>query len=194
MGTSSSAQRLKLRLNEMAADNPRCGGVFCSTCGGYAGVIPNMLTQEDIILVNDVLAELTLDQPDEVAPWEELLGVINQSSTTEMVIRSLESYDKSDLRAIDGALYKASKLSYQDSAIHNAVFALAVSVIPTALDKLDRSLIETLILTLNQALIPAELLDAAVDIAETDRQMARVLYNKLRNDDPRVRSIYERGS
>lgn len=189
MNSGSALNDLKTRLDELAATHPRCGGVFCSTCGGYAGIIPKLLTTEDRELVETSLSELTIDRLTEISPWQELLPVIARSSTTRMLLRSLEECDTSDIRATDRTLYLANKFSYGDLQLSEYTHKFATKLIPLALATKDYSLTETLILVLDQ--IPQKLLNNALEAAKDNQQMARVLYNKLRDSNEQVRHIYE---
>lgn len=106
-----------------------------------------------------------------------------------MLLRSLEECDTSDIRATDRTLYLANKFSYGDLQLSEYTHKFATKLIPLALATKDYSLTETLILVLDQ--IPQKLLNNALEAAKDNQQMARVLYNKLRDSNEQVRHIYE---
>lgn len=106
-----------------------------------------------------------------------------------MLLRCLDECDTSDIRAADRTLYQANKFSYGDLQISEYTHKFATKLIPLALATNDHSLTETLILVLDR--IPSKLLNKAIEAAKENQQMARALYNKLRDSNEQVRHIYE---
>lgn len=181
--------RVKARLDALAPPSHASCGVFCSTCGGYARSLPPLLTPDDHEAIKAMLESSTLRELKELGIWFELLPIVQQPGLRRWARSSLEQLTDIDLQAADELIFEARHWARNPQVLaYDDLRKIALRYCRHALMPENRSLLETIILTLKNEDIPEELVEHAIEVATSDRQIARVLYNRLRERDKRVRT------
>ena len=179
---------VKARLEALAPQTHTSCGVFCSTCGGYARSLPPLLTPDDHDAIKAMLESSTLRELKELGTWFELLPIVQQSGFRRWARSSLEQLTDMDIQAADELIFEARHWTRNPQVLaYDDLRQIALRYCRYALMPEHRSLLETILLTLRSEDVPQELVDKAIELAANDRQMARVLYNRLRDRDRRVR-------
>ena len=170
------------------SENP-CRKLYCTTCGGMAGILSKNLDRKTKSLIEAVLATATRGDIDKFGFWREFI-TRNYGAKCREIIEKQQAevrrrLDLDSIPDIDCYLFDARHLyNCQDSDY----CSLVDRGIELALGKEDESLIETLILVLGEAAnnYPS-LIDLAIHKSKTNENIKRVLYNKLRHlrDDVR---------
>ena len=180
------AKSLLERLNSFRSKAPGCTKIFCTTCGGRgAEVLKRRLELYDE--VGSVLSRISLDEFVEFGDWVELLERINYVAVVSVYSRAAQMIDVSDVRELDRFLLRASK--YNGSATElDALYKTHLETgIRTAIETEDNSLVETLVLVMGEDILNnGELLSLAL-AKRSDPNVARALYNRLRQVLPEVR-------
>lgn len=169
--------------------HPNCG-VFCSTCGGYSRRIPPLLRPQDRALIRQALQDSSLREIKLLGQWLSLIAVLEKPALRNWIKQKISQLSGSGLDDIDEFLIEARRWSSGPALLpYEDMRSLALRYLDEAVRSDHASLIETLLLCLKPEDTPSSLVDAAINIAGQDQQMARVLYNRLREYDPRVRYL-----
>ncbi len=170
----------------------KCGEMYCTTCGGYMSGLGNRIDKELLLLIKDTLSKISMSDLDEFGEWKSVLLRVDELGVISVYIREADKLDSDDIRKLDKFLFSAREVY----ALNNREFELIYQpfiekAINLALDKMDNSLVETLVLILKRSLVKhTKLLNLAIKMSETDTQMRRVLYNCLRDIVPEVRGYH----
>lgn len=182
--------QVKARLDSLASPSHESCGVFCSTCGGYARRLPPLLTSGDHDAIKAMLESSTLSELKQLGMWLEFLPVVQGAVFRRWIMQTLEELPGADVQAVDAFIFEARHWTSSPQLLaYSKLRELALQYVEQALLPENWSLLETILLTLKVEDIPTDLIDQAIEIAETDHQIARALYNRLREMDPRVRQF-----
>jgi len=186
-------------FEQIKLENKKCGEMYCSTCGGYGYAIEKRIGIDKNIrlTIEDTLSKITLDELNIFGKWKSVLLRIDRSGFFPVYIREAKKINLSDIRAIDRFLLDSRTISNMGGDIEFSILYLPIleKGISLALKNADYSLIETLIIVLQDSTVNhPELLKLAIKISENNIQMQRVLYNCLRNVVPEVRGYVGNGN
>lgn len=113
---------------------------------------------------------------------------MQKSAFRRWVRSSLKQLSDTDLQAVDEFIFEARHWARDPQILaYDNLRETVLQYCKYALMPEHRSLLETILLILKSEDIPEDLLNNAIDLATKDPQIARVLYNRLRDRDRRVR-------
>jgi len=193
METKESIQQIVSLFEKLKGQDPRCGSLLCSTCGGYGTAVREKLTGNDLKNIDDVLSQVSPSEMKLFGVWIEILEKINPSRIASVYVREAKAVDLSDIRKMDSFLF-GRRYDYEFSPFEKDYLETLKKAIPLAIEAVDASLIETLVIVLReQASEYPELVNTAIKLSENDEDMQRVLYNCLRESVPAVRGYVGSG-
>jgi len=179
-------QQIVSLFEKLKEQDPRCGRILCSTCGGYGTAVREKLTVNDLKKIDDLLSHISPVELNMFGVWVEILEKINASRITSVHAREAKAVDLSDIRKIDNFLF-GRRYDYESSPYEKDYPEILKKAIPLAIETLDASLIETLVIVLReQASESPELVSVAIKLSEDFEDMQRILYNGLRESVPTV--------
>lgn len=183
---SIEAKTLLEKLNGYRTKSSNCEKVYCTTCGGRAAhALSNKLELYDEVA--SALSQITLDELEEFGEWIQVLEQIDYGAVTSVYLRAARLVDESDIRELDRYLLQASRLKSPSTELDALYQAHLDAGIKAVIGTGDRSLLETLVLVLGEDILKNnELLSLAL-ARKSEQNVARALYNKLRNVLPEVR-------
>ena len=188
------------KLASLAAENPKCGEMYCTTCGGYARLIFGNLTKDLSLLIDDVLASATLQDFCSLGGWRDKILVAKPEGVLDLCIREAKNLNLNSIEEIDFFIYHSSivKTSIERPSIRLTKPALIKRAtliflplrkyilghaISHAFKSKNISLIESIVLTERTTVINSpSLLELAIDMSKDNTQLARALYNQLREE------------
>lgn len=185
----AESTKLLSTLRKFKPTDSACRSVFCSTCGGRGraailGLTPELRTEIDAALSRMPLADLH-----EFGEWQKILDSISPLAVEAVYLRAVKTVDPASAKDLDSFLFYSKDQAGQSSELQAIYQGMLDRGIKLAVETGDESLIETLILTLGERAVDHKpLLDAAL-ARQDNPQIARALYNKLREVVPEVRSI-----
>lgn len=181
---------VKARLDTLAVPSHQSCGVFCTTCGGFARSLPPQLTSEDHEAIRTMLESSTLAELKHLGVWLEFIPIVQGPAFRRWIRHTMAQLDDADLQAVDSFIFEARHWVGEPRVlVYDALRKLALQYVEQAFLSENWSLLETILLSLKREDIPADLVDRAIEIAEGDHRIARVLYNRLRETEPRVRKF-----
>ena len=193
MDTKESIQQIVSLFEKLKEQDPRCGSILCSTCGGYGTAVREKLTLKDLKNIDDVLSQTSPVELKMFGVWVEILEKIHPYGVRAVHAREAKSIDLTDIRGVDNFLF-GRRYDYESSSFEKDYLDTLKKAIPLAIETLDASLIETLLIVLSeQASEYPGLVSAAIKLSEDDEEMQRVLYNCLRESIPAVRGYVGNG-
>jgi len=188
MDNDTAIQEIIDLFEKLKEQEPRCGKILCSTCGGYGTAIRERLSLEDQKNIYQMLSQIPPKDYRKFGIWRIILDKICPSGVASVHAREVQSLDQSDIRAVDRFLFER-RYDYKSSYYEKDYLSTLARAIQMALEASDSSLVETLVIILGeQASKYPELVDIAIKLSENNEEMQRVLYNKLRENIPAVRS------
>lgn len=183
-------EQVKARLDALAVPSHRSCGVFCTTCGGFARSLPPLLTSEDHETIETMLESSTLAELKQLGVWLEIIPIVQGPAFRRWIRHTMAQLGDADLQAVDAFIFEARHWVHEPRVLaYHELRKLTLQYVEIALLPENRSLLETILLSLKAEDIPADLVDRAIKIAESDHRIARVLYNQLRETEPRVRKF-----
>lgn len=193
MEIKESIQQIVSLFEQLKEQDPRCGSILCSTCGGYGTSVREKLTVNDLKIIDDVLSHISQVELNMFGVWAEILEKINPYDVASVHAQEAKTVHLSDIRKVDNFLF-GRRYNYESSPFEKDYLETLKRAIPLAIEALDASLIETLVIVLReQASEYPELVSAAIKLSEDSEDMQRVLYNCLRESIPAVRGYVGNG-
>jgi len=193
MEIKESIQQIVSLFEQLKEQDPRCGSILCSTCGGNGTAVREQLAVNDLKNIDDVLSRISSSELNMFGVWAEILEKINPYGIASVHAREAKAVDLSDIRTVDNFLFRR-RYDYESSLYEKDYLNILKQAIPMAIETSDASLIETLVIVLGeQASEYQELVSIAISLSEDDKEMQRVLYNCLRESVPAVRGYVVNG-
>jgi len=179
MDNDADIQKIISLFEKLKDQEPRCGDMLCTTCGGYGFAIIGKLSDEDFQNINKLLLQVSPKDYEKFGIWTVLLERISPfgvASVRARKVQSLvESLDLSDIRSVDRFLF-GCKDHYKFSSFEKDYLSTLEHAIPMAIDTSDASLVETLVIILGkQATNYPELVNVAIKLSQNDINIQRVL-------------------
>lgn len=174
---------------EKSKDNSLCSEMFCSTCGGLAFYIQQHLSPEDNSHITDILDRIDPNKIYQFGKWRPIIRSLFASKYKSLIEQTtkleFEALNIKSQRSVNHFLFDAWKNKALDFDAHCRVIESGIEL---AVRRKNVSLVETLILILGDLAISyPDLVAVAVDLSNKNRQIKRVLYNKLREQLVEVR-------
>lgn len=185
----AESTKLLATLQAFKATDGFCRKVFCSTCGGQGRAALLGLTPEQRNEIDQVLAVMPLADLHEFGEWQAILNSINPLAVESVYVRAATTLDPTNIRDLDRFLFMSKGRASQVAELAPLYQALLDRGIKAAVETGDDSLVETLILVLADRTIDYPDLLALAISKRDNPEIARALYNKLRESVPAVRSI-----
>lgn len=188
------------KLESLAAGNPKCGDMYCTNCGGYARLIFGNLTKDLSLLIDDVLVGASLQEFCTLGEWRYKILVAKTEGVLDLCIRAAKNLNLNSIEEVDFFIYHSSivKTSMERASIRLTKPALIKRAtliflplrkyilghaISHAFKSKNISLIESIVLTERTTVLNSpSLLELAIDMSKNNTQLARVLYNQLREE------------
>ncbi len=182
-GVFMNFQRLISQLSQFRF---RCGcaEVYCSTCGGRAAALNQNMNSDLEHEIKQHMEKMTLDDLIEMKDWGEYLKREYKQEVHKIVEREAEGVDSTDITQLDMFLLHGRRFA-RSSPAYQKMLTEGVSL---AKKNKDESLIETVLLALGERAVEyQDLLEVALEKSRNNKNLHRVLYNKLREAVPEVR-------
>lgn len=177
-------------FEEITNANDICKKVTCTTCGGLTHVIEANMTEDLITLVEKVLAEISLDDYFSFGEWTIVISRISPEGVASVFERELSRIDITDVRKLDKYLLNAREV--QCLPMYRKLLEQGLCV---AISTEDESLIETIALVLGTTISDYDdFLKLAISKSRSNKKIHRVLYNYLREIEPKIRDFVGDGS
>ncbi|GGG56075.1 hypothetical protein GCM10011403_11540 [Pseudohongiella nitratireducens] len=130
------------------------------------------------------MEKMTLDDLIEMKDWGEYLKREYKQEVHKIVEREAEGVDSTDITQLDMFLLHGRRFA-RSSPAYQKMLTEGVSL---AKKNKDESLIETVLLALGERAVEyQDLLEVALEKSRNNKNLHRVLYNKLREAVPEVR-------
>jgi hypothetical protein len=96
------------KLESLAAENPKCGEMYCATCGGYARLIFGNLTKDLSLLIDDVLVGATLQEFCTLGEWRYKILIAKTEGVLDLCIRAAKNLNLNSIEEVDFFIYHSS--------------------------------------------------------------------------------------
>lgn len=187
MTLGSYAEKLFEKLNSFSAIQESCKKVYCSTCGGKARAFEIELSPALRQEIESSLAKTSMADLASFGEWLDVLLKVSPGAVRSVYLREAKAISPENIRAVDRFLLDARRFKDSGSEIGTVYRSLVEEGITLATSTEDSSLIETLVLVLGKdVLVRKELVSLALS-KKAEPNIARVLYNSLREYLPEVR-------
>ena len=176
----------KKLISQLSQFKSRCGctEVYCSTCGGRAVALNQNMSSDLEHEIKQYMEKMTLNDLIEMKDWGQYLKREYTQEVHEIVAREAEGVDTTDIAQLDRFLLHGRRFARCSPAYQK----MLTEGVRLAIKSKDESLIETVLLALGeQAIEHQDLLEVALEKSRTNKNVHRVLYNKLRETVPEVR-------
>jgi len=137
-------------LNELKTNNPGCGEMFCTTCGGIFRRIIEVMGTKTINDIKEILKVIGLDDMDfYFKDWSFILNYVDSKGYTSVFIREVKKLDLNNIDAIDKFLLKTRRMNESDDGEFSLLYGKVLKYsISKAVADSNESLAETVILSL----------------------------------------------
>lgn len=176
----------KKLISQLSQFKSRCGctEVYCSTCGGRAAALNLNMSSDLEHEIKQHMEKMTLNDLIEMKDWGQYLKREYTQEVHEIVARESEGVDTTDIAQLDRFLLHGRRFA-RCSPAYQKILKAGVDL---ALESSNDSLVETVVLVLGEKTAEHhKLLEVALDKSKSNKNIERVLYNKLREDVPEVR-------
>lgn len=172
-----------------------CKELFCTTCGGMARYLNDVLDTNTRSKIKAILDVAEIGDYYKFGFWKEYIRQSFPNEVSRIIgawqNKLRKNLDLNDPRSIDYYLIKMRGKFKDRDADQNVILDRSIEL---SLEKGDASLVESLILVLEEEAINyPELVDLAILKSKEYKPLKRTLYNKLRNVREDVRDYKGEG-
>ncbi len=178
-------QKLVRLFDDSLDGNHCCRSLYCSTCGGVYHAIKSKMTGGTKLLLHSVMGQISSKELSYFGFYTPLTQALEPKAYKQIIRNEIHEIDHDDIREVDYYLIEARhNYSLSDEVFQQLIDKAVEMTISTE----NKSLCETLVIVLkNEVVKYSRIVDLALDIAKTDKQMQRVLFNCVRESVHEVR-------